>query len=211
MKNKNMNRYQIICALRIGDLNFLTILLSDYQEGCLVAVRLYSQDDKINWDWDTSNYPTDLILYLQSQTSLIEGGFYDLRTWEITVWEEISNPELKERNSISTKILQAGKNKLKALLKEQLEAKMIDKHSLEMENFPTFEEYKLSLLQKKFIKSMTVEEEIVLNLYPNCYIKVLPGAIAVPNLYTKQLNILDAEGIVHSIKFNQIVGMEHLN
>ncbi|MEW4210695.1 hypothetical protein Q0O85_19340 [Priestia megaterium] len=210
MIDKEKGKYQIICTLRLGGLNFLTILLSDFHQGCLVAVKLFSPNDKINWEWDTSRYPKELITYLQSHTPLINAGYYDLRTWEMTIWDQKENPAFKDLTPFNTENSQEGSKRLRVLLENQLKDVLINENTFTLEDFPSFKDYKLQTIQKKFIKTITTETELVFKLYKDNHIKIPQGTTLALNLYSKHCNLLDADGKIHSMRFKEIIGLDDI-
>ncbi|MBX9996062.1 hypothetical protein [Priestia aryabhattai] len=200
-----MNRYQIIFTLRIGDLNFLTILLSDYQNGCLVAVRLYTkQNDKIHWDWDTDKYPSELINYLQSKEKLIEQGFYALRTWEITLWEEIKKTKFRESTDIKPSTLKEGIKELENEFNNRFESNSRTENDLLLLNY--FQQ--IEVVNQDKIRKGESEVKFLFKLYKNAYIDIFTEAIAAVNLYDKRLYLIDAEKTIHTIKFEEIVAVQ---
>ncbi|MDR7074733.1 hypothetical protein [Fictibacillus barbaricus] len=88
------NGFRIMFTLRLPiELSYLLLVGCDYNNGCLFAINLYSPNDSIQLEHNTSHYPKELIVLLSEEKELIDNGFYDLRTWQLTMFQQ----KIKER------------------------------------------------------------------------------------------------------------------
>lgn len=67
----------------------------DYTRNAMFAITLYSPDDKVRLDYNTSHYPSELVEYLKEEKEKIDNGFYSIRTWQMELY---NNPKDRESN-----------------------------------------------------------------------------------------------------------------
>ena len=86
--------YRIMFVIRIpGEKEHSICVGVNFDNACLFSILLYSPNDKIQLDYNTSHYPKELLLHLEKEKDLIDSGWHDIRTWEMTIFEN----NLKER------------------------------------------------------------------------------------------------------------------
>jgi len=67
----------------------------DYTRNAMFVVTLYSPDDKVSLDYNTSHYPSELVEYLKEEKEKIDKGFYSIRTWQMELYNK---PKDRESN-----------------------------------------------------------------------------------------------------------------
>ena len=80
---------------RLGSTDFITCVGMDYIRKAMFVVTLYSPNDKLKLDYNTSHYPQELIQYLKTEKEKIDGGFYSIRTWQMELYDKSDCETLK--------------------------------------------------------------------------------------------------------------------
>lgn len=80
--------YRLMFVFRTRDISMLYCIGMDYLRGAMFGVRLYSPNDKVQLDYNTSHYPTQLVEYLKAEKEKIDKGLYDIRMWEMNLYDE---------------------------------------------------------------------------------------------------------------------------
>lgn len=80
---------------RLGSTDYITCVGMDYSRKAMFVVSLYSPNDKLKLDYNTSHYPQDLIQYLKTEKEKIDAGFYSIRTWQMELYDKSDGETLK--------------------------------------------------------------------------------------------------------------------
>ncbi len=73
---------------RLGSTDYITCVGMDYVRRAMFVVSLYSPNDKLKLDYNTSHYPQELIQYLKTEKEKIDKGFYSIKTWQMELYNK---------------------------------------------------------------------------------------------------------------------------
>lgn len=54
----------------------------------MFTISLYSPNDNVQVDFNTSRYPKKLVEHLRKEKRKIDEGFYSIRTWEMSLYNK---------------------------------------------------------------------------------------------------------------------------
>ncbi|PGQ79683.1 hypothetical protein COA18_27925 [Priestia megaterium] len=91
MKREGLYIYRVMFIFRLGSTDYITCVGMDYIRKAMFVVNLYSPNDKLKLDYNTSHYPQDLIQYLKTEKEAIDSGFYSIRTWQMELYNKSSD------------------------------------------------------------------------------------------------------------------------
>lgn len=77
-----MDKYRIFFVYRIKDLNYVHVHGMNMETKKLFTVLVASPNDRINLHNHHGQLPDDLFSVLESESSRIDAGLYDLAQWE---------------------------------------------------------------------------------------------------------------------------------
>ncbi|PGX80398.1 hypothetical protein [Priestia megaterium] len=80
--------YRLLFVFRTRDISMLYCLGMDYTKGAMFCVMFYSPNDDIQLDYNTNHYPQKLINYLRKEKFSIDKGLYDIRMWELNLYNK---------------------------------------------------------------------------------------------------------------------------
>ncbi|MDP9574432.1 UNVERIFIED_ORG: hypothetical protein J2X74_000249 [Bacillus sp. 1751] len=72
----------------------------DYVRKAMFVVNLYSPNDKLNLEYNTSHYPRGLVQYLEEEKDRIDKGFYSIKTWQMELYTKQKNKKLNFLNKL---------------------------------------------------------------------------------------------------------------
>ncbi|MFE4039625.1 hypothetical protein [Priestia sp. YIM B13489] len=78
--------YRIMFVFRLGSTSFLCCVGMDYIKKAMFTVNLYSPNDDVKPDHNTSHYPKALVEHLKREKDNIDKGFYSITTWEMKLY-----------------------------------------------------------------------------------------------------------------------------
>ncbi|WP_175639146.1 YolD-like family protein [Metabacillus schmidteae] len=203
-------QYRIMFVIRVpSELQLLTIVGTDYWNGSLFVCKLHSPNDSIDLNYNTSHFPKDLLNHIGKEKELIDRGFYDLQTYEISLFEkkikaqkEFKMKNIKDRGLAKKWApFQSLPDQWKGVRKVFQDDNKIAK--------PILDEDELEVINNHIMESLEMEKPIMFKLYENQgYVKSEPGVVSKVDPFQKMIKIIDAEGSLKSISFKQIVGVE---
>ncbi|MBN8251091.1 hypothetical protein [Priestia flexa] len=79
-------QYQLMFVFRTKQLSLLHCVGMDYVNGSMFCVLLNSPNDSVQIDYMTNHYPRPLINHLTREKERIDSGFYDIRTWGMSLY-----------------------------------------------------------------------------------------------------------------------------
>lgn len=79
---------------RLGSTAHIACVGMDYVRKAMFVVNLYSPNDKVNLEYNTSHYPRDLVQYLRGEKDRIDKGFYSIKTWQMELYKNQQNEKL---------------------------------------------------------------------------------------------------------------------
>lgn len=88
---------------RLGSTDYIACVGMDYIRKAMFVVSLYSPNDKLKLDYNTSHYPQDLIQYLKTEKEEIDAGFYSIRTWQMELYHESCDEALRFFSKLQNK------------------------------------------------------------------------------------------------------------
>lgn len=197
------DRYRLMFVVRFPQqLAYLTAVGVDFNTGTLFSVLLYSPDDNVRLNYNTSHYPQDLIAYLEKQKELIDSGFYDIRSWQMHLYDEkitVRKDLLKEKgtkkwNSIIVPELE--------LLHEGLEE---NGHNVEK---PVLDDYEYQEIDNKIGRSLETQKPLIFKIYEQGRIIRCGGIVAKIDPIYKRIEIRNAKNRIKKISFSNICGVE---
>jgi hypothetical protein len=205
-------RFQIMFVIRFSRQNFLSLVGVDFNNSCLFSVLLYCEDDQVDLDYNTSHYPKELMNVLRQNKKLLDSGWYDIRTWELTIFEQ----KLRERKSIDLNTNSTIKDR--GLIKwapfqslpeqwQMLKKNYEDDNKVSM---PLLDDSELQQINNCIMQSLESQNPILLRLYDSGYLQELNGIISKVDPYTKIIKIQDKSGSIKNIRFYQIVGAKDI-
>lgn len=80
---------------RLGSTDYIACVGMDYSRKAMFVVNLYSPNDKLKLDYNTSHYPQDLVQYLKTEKGKIETGYYSIRTWQMDLYDKSDGETLE--------------------------------------------------------------------------------------------------------------------
>jgi len=80
--------YRLMFVFRTRDISMPYCIGMDYLKGAMFCIMLYSPEDDIQLDYNTKDYPKELIDYLRLQKDKIDKGLYDIRMWEMNLYNK---------------------------------------------------------------------------------------------------------------------------
>lgn len=83
-----MKMYRIMFILRYGSTAYIVCVGMDYINKAMFSVCLYSPDDNVQLEYNTSHYPEQLITYLKGEKDKIDSGFYSITTWNMCLYNK---------------------------------------------------------------------------------------------------------------------------
>ena len=78
--------YRLMFVFRTRDISMLYCLGMDYLNGSIFCVMLYSPEDAVQLDHNTNHYPKELIDHLRREKEKIDSGLYDIKMWEMNLY-----------------------------------------------------------------------------------------------------------------------------
>ncbi|MCL9638010.1 hypothetical protein L2095_25005 [Bacillus zanthoxyli] len=81
-------QYRLMFVFRTRDISMLYCIGMDYTQGAMFCIMLYSPNDDIQLDYNTSHYPRELIQYLKQEKSKIDTGLYDIKMWRMELFKK---------------------------------------------------------------------------------------------------------------------------
>lgn len=85
---------------RLGSTAHIACVGMDYVRKAMFVVNLYSPNDKVNLEYNTSHYPGDLVQYLRGEKDRIDKGFYSIKTWQMELYKKERNKKLNFFNKL---------------------------------------------------------------------------------------------------------------
>jgi hypothetical protein len=205
-------RFQIMFVIRFSGQNFLSLVGVDFDNSCLFSVLLYYENDQVDLDYNTSHYPKELMNVLKKNKKLLDSGWYDIRTWELTIFDQ----KLKERKSLDmnseSRIKDRGLMKWAPFQSLPEQWQML-KRNYEDDNkvsMPLLDDGELQQINNCIMQSLESQSPILLQLYDSGYLQELNGIISKVDPYTKIVKIQDKSGSIKNIRFYQIVGAKDI-
>lgn len=80
--------YRIMFIFRYGTTSYIACVGMDYINKAMFSVCLYSPEDDVQLDYNTSHYPKQLIKHLKEEKDKIDSGFYSIRTWSMSLYDK---------------------------------------------------------------------------------------------------------------------------
>jgi hypothetical protein len=147
-----------------------------------------------------------LVSYLKSQESLINEGFYDLRTWQITLFDE----HVRER-----KTFMANKDRgiikwapFKSLPEQWSGVSNVFEEDKKVAR-PMLDENELEEINTYLLESLENDLPLLFKLYEKGYINVMgPGIVSKVDTLQRKIQITDKNRNIKYIPFMKIVGVE---
>jgi hypothetical protein len=202
---KMTSRFRLMFVVRFPQqLAFLTCVGVDYNSSSLFSVLLYSSDDKVIINHKTAHYPKDLVKYLETQKELIDSGFYDIRTWEMTLFDE----KLKERKNL---LKDRGTKKWTSFLLPEQKGMLKERYmNVEKVEKPILDEYEWEEVGRQIGKSLETQIPIILKLYRKGSIRYQGGVVVKIDPIQKRIEIKNADNRLEKVSIAEIVGVEAL-
>ncbi|MBH0162079.1 YolD-like family protein [Fictibacillus sp. 26RED30] len=200
------NRFRIMFTLRLpNELSYLLLVGCDYSNGCLFAINLFSPNDSIQLNRNVNQYPEELIAHLSAEKELIDAGFYDLRTWQLTLFqlkikERKDFQMIKDRGEIKWQPFQSIPELWNSYRAIQEEQSKISK--------PSLDEDQLEIINYRIMKSLEEEKVLNLKLYEQGHINEVPGIIIKVDPFQKVIRFKVTSGAIKQLSFSKIVGAE---
>lgn len=185
-------------------LDYLTVVGVDFDNGALFTLLVYSPNDRIDLKHNTAHYPKDLIKLLEIEKEQIDSGFYDIRTWQMTLFDQ----NLKERKDL---IKDRGMKKWASFKSIPEQHKMLNQYFKDDKKIskPNLDEYELEQINNHIMQSLEGDIPLILSIYENGYLKACgPGIVAKVDPYQKIVKIKEHNGKINNIQFSKIVGAE---
>ncbi|MGO4889946.1 YolD-like family protein [Anaerobacillus sp. MEB173] len=200
------DRFRLMFVVRFPQqLAYLNVTGVDFNTGSLFSVLLYSPNDKVIIDHNTSHYPKDLINYLDSQKELIDQGFYDIRTWEMTVFDD----KVKERKDLLK--ADRGTKKWTSLMlpehRQMLEQMEISAEKVEK---PVLDEYECEEIDRQIGSSLETHKPLIFKVYQKGNVKYRGGIVVKVDPIHKRIEIKTEHNRVEKISISEVVGVEVL-
>lgn len=85
---------------RLGSTAHIACVGMDYVRKAMFVINLYSPNDKLNLEYNTSHYPRDLVQYLEKEKDRIDKGFYSIKTCQMELYKEQQNKNLNFLNKL---------------------------------------------------------------------------------------------------------------
>ena len=85
--------YRIMFVFRLGSTSYLCCVGMDYIRKAMFTISLYSPNDNVQLDYNTSHYPQELVHHLKREKEKIDTGFYSLTTWEMSLYDNKIEPQ----------------------------------------------------------------------------------------------------------------------
>ncbi|MDT2048513.1 hypothetical protein ABEP17_09705 [Priestia flexa] len=79
-------KFQLMFVFRTKQLSLLHCVGMDYENGAMFCVLLNSPNDSVQIDCMTDHYPKSLMSHLSEEKERIDCGFYDIRTWGMSLY-----------------------------------------------------------------------------------------------------------------------------
>lgn len=83
---------------RLASTSYISCVGMDYTRNAMFVITLYSPDDKVSLDYNTSRYPIELVKHLKEEKEKIDEGFYSIRTWQMELYD---NTKSRKSNYLS--------------------------------------------------------------------------------------------------------------
>jgi|tagenome__1003787_1003787.scaffolds.fasta_scaffold20551721_1 hypothetical protein len=201
-------RFQIMFVIRFSRQNFLSLVGVDFDNSCLFSVLLYCENEQVDLEYNTSHYPKELMNVLKQNEQLLNKGWYDIRTWELTIFDQ----NLKERKSLdmsSDSRINDGGLKKWSPFKSLQEQWQLLKKNYEDDNkvsMPIIQDDEFQEINNCILHSLESQSPILLRLYDSGDLKEIDGVVSKVDPYTKIVKIQDNSGSIKNIKFIQIIG-----
>lgn len=80
--------YQVMFIYRLGSTAYLCCVGMDYFKKAMFVISLYSPNDDVQLDYNTSHYPKELMTHLKHEKKKIDTGFYSITTWEMNLYNK---------------------------------------------------------------------------------------------------------------------------
>jgi hypothetical protein len=199
-------RYQVMFVFRPSSLlDFLNVVGVDYNSCSLWSVLIHSLCDSIDLKYNTDHYPSDLIKVLCKEKKLIDSGYYDIRTWQITTWEKA----IKERKEYDSMIKDRDLTKWQPMLAIPEQRKMLAEVPIEQDRIskPQLSEFELEDINLSLIESLELQIPVNFRLYESGFIKNTSGVVHKIDPHQKIVRISDTQGF-RKIEFTKIIGVE---
>lgn len=198
-------RYRLMFVLRYPqDIAYINCVGVDFSSGGLFSVLLYSPRDEVIIHHNTSHYPKDLISYLESQKELIDKGYYDIRTWEMTLYDE----KIKERKDL---VRDRGTKKWTSLMLP-VHLKKLEEIEIKTEKVekPLLDEYEWEEIERQIGSSLETHTPIILKVYKKGNLNYRGGIVVKVDPIHKRIEIKTDDDEHEKLSIAEIVGVEVL-
>ncbi|MBT2721429.1 YolD-like family protein [Bacillus sp. ISL-46] len=203
---RSSERFRIMFVIR-PTANYICLVGVDYNSCCLFSVMLFCENDKVDLDYNTSHYPKELIAELKQNEDLINSGLFDIKTYEITLFDSLKEKKVLNMSGIRDRGLKKKWQAFKSMPQQYTMLNEIYENDRKISK-PDLDEYELDTINDRILHSLESQAPLLLRLYDSGYLKEVDGVVKKVDPFTKTLKLRDSNGSIKQIKFVQIVGCE---
>jgi hypothetical protein len=190
--------FQIMFTLRLPDEFSKVILLGvDRDNNCLFSCQFKLSNGILNLKTDVSYYPKRLLKYIEKKKPLIEAGYYEVRTWEVTLFDN----QIKERMKFEQSTQLDHKNRVSCASKSFVTVK----------RKPQLDEFEWEEINSTLLESLEYEEPVVITIFEASKSIETIGPVVVSKVDTLQKILYVSEmGKKRQLPFSKVVGAEKI-